>query len=349
MAGKKGLLALAGAAVGVGAGLVAQRSMVRRRRLNDTEAGEKFGTRRGVRSRTIELDDDARIFIEEIGSASQRGVVFIHGSALRTDVWHYQMQGLGSHRLVFYDLRGHGLSQPKGESDFTIETLAEDLDHVIEDSGLEEVVLVGHSIGGMIALRYASSNLESLGTRVKGLVLLNTTHRPAYETAVGGAAVARIERVIRHPLDLIGSQHRSVDRLRKIIKPSDSVFMAVSLAAFGPHASARQIDFTYDMLSETETDVLFDLVRSYRDFEVTDLLGDIAVPVLVVSGSHDRLTVSGASQYLADHLPKAELKLIEGCGHMTMLERHDDLNAMLETFLNDTLGTPGTPGAKDGG
>lgn len=345
MANKKGLIALAGAAVGIGAGLVAQSSMVRRRRLNDTEAGERFGTRRGERSRTIELDDGAHIFIEEMGPESPRGAVFIHGSALRTDVWHYQLQGIGSHRLVFYDLRGHGLSQPKGDADFTIPTLADDLDRIIENSGLEEVVLVGHSVGGMIALRYAATRLESLGTQVKGLVLLNTTHRPAYETAVGGATLARIERVIRHPLDLIGSQHRNLDRLRKIIRPSDSVFMAVSLAAFGPHASARQVDFTYDMLSETETDVLFDLFRCYRNFEVTDLLGDIAVPVLVVSGSHDRLTVSGASQYLADHLPKAELKLIEGCGHMTMLERHDDFDAMLETFLNDTLGGPG---AKDG-
>jgi pimeloyl-ACP methyl ester carboxylesterase len=152
--------------------------------------------------------------------------------------------------------------------------------------------------------------------------------------------VARIERVVRHPLDLVGSQHRSVARLRKIIRPTDSVFLAVSYAAFGPHASARQIDFTYDMLAETETDVLFDLFKCYRDFEVTDLLGDIAVPVLVVSGTRDRLTVSGASEYLADHLPKAELKLIEGCGHMTMLERHAEFNAMLETFLNDTLGKP---------
>ena len=82
------------------------------------------------------------------------------------------------------------------------------------------------------------------------------------------------------------------------------------------------------MLAETPTDVLFDLFRCYRHFDVTEVLGDIAVPVLVMAGTHDRLTVSGASQYLADHLPKAELKLIEGCGHMTMLERHDDFNTM---------------------
>jgi pimeloyl-ACP methyl ester carboxylesterase len=129
-----------------------------------------------------------------------------------------------------------------------------------------------------------------------------------------------------------------VDRIRKIIKPTNSVFLAVSFAAFGPHASAKQIDFTYDMLSETPTDVLFDLFKSYRDFDVTEALGDVTIPVLVIAGTHDRITVLKASEYVAEHLPKAELKVLDGCGHMSMLERHKQFNAMLQVFLKDTLG-----------
>ena len=331
------MLALAGTAVGVGAGLVAQRAAVRRRRLNDTEAGEKFGARRGVRDRTIDLPDGARIFIEEAGPPSKRGAVFLHGSALRTDLWHYQLDGIGDHRLVFYDLRGHGLSQPKGDRRYNITTLVDDLVAVIDDCGLEEVVLVGHSVGGMIALDLCSSRTDLLGGLIKGVVCVNTTHRPAYETVTGGAAIARAERFLRRPLDAIGANHQSVDYLRRIIKPSDSLFLAVSFSAFGPHASARQIDFTYDMLAETPTDVIFDLFKAYRDFEVTDLLPDVTVPVLVVTGSHDRITVPGASQFLAENLPKAELKMFENCGHMTMLEKHKEFNAMLSEFLDEVL------------
>jgi pimeloyl-ACP methyl ester carboxylesterase len=115
----------------------------------------------------------------------------------------------------------------------------------------------------------------------------------------------------------------------------------VSFAAFGPHASARQIDFTYDMLAETPTDVLFDLFKAYRDFEVTDLLPDVTVPVLVMTGTHDRITVPGASQFLAENLPKAELKVFENCGHMTMLEKHGDFNTMLTVFLDEVLAGKG--------
>ena len=341
MAKKSGLIALAGTAIGVGAGLAAQRAAVRRRRLNDNEAGEQFGKKRGIRERTIELSDGARLFIEEAGPDSKRGAVFLHGSALRTDLWHYQMDGIGDHRLVFYDLRGHGLSHPKGHRRYNIPTLVDDLMAVIEDSGLEEVVLVGHSVGGMIALDLCSTRADLLGSTIKGVVCVNTTHRPAYETVTGGAAIARAERVLRRPLDAIGAYHHRVDYLRKIIKPTDSLFMAVSFAAFGPHASAKQVDFTYDMLAETPTDVLFDLFKAYRDFEVTELLPDVTVPVLVITGSHDRITVPGASQFLADNLPKAELKMFDRCGHMTMLEKHEEFNTMLATFFDEVLAGKG--------
>lgn len=335
---KGGLVALAGAAVGVGAGLVAQRSAVNRRRRNDPHAGEQFGKRRGERSRMVTVADGAELFVEETGPESNRGVVFIHGSALRTDVWHYQLPGIGDHRLVFFDLRGHGRSQPKGEVAFSIETLSHDLRAVIEEAGLEEVVIVGHSIGGMIALRLCADNEDWLGSRIKGLVLAHTTYRPAYDTSIGGAVVSKLERIIRNPLDLVGGYHERIESLRKIIRPTDSVFLAVSFAAFGPHASAKQIDFTYDLLADTSADVLFDLVKSYRDYDVTDILSEVTVPALVITGTHDRLTVPRASEYLAQHMPKAELQVFQDCGHMTMLERPNEFNEMIGRFFDDVLG-----------
>ena len=339
MAKRGNVIALAAGAATVGAGLVANRVAVKRRRSRDTEANEQFGQRRAQRSRMLDLEDGARLFVEEVGPENaDRGAIFIHGSALRTDAWYYQLEGIGDHRLVFYDLRGHGVSQPRGDRSFSIETLSEDLLKVIEDSGLKEVVLIGHSIGGMVALELCAQHKDLMGSTVTGLVLSNTTYRPAVETLAGGAAISHLERLTRRPFDGLGSHHQRLDRLRRILKPSDAIFMMVSFAAFGPKASARQIDFTYDMLAETPTDILFDLIKSYREFDVRDVLTDITVPALVIGGDHDRLTISEASQHLAENLPKAELVMLENCGHMTMLERHEEFNAMVGRFLDDHLG-----------
>jgi pimeloyl-ACP methyl ester carboxylesterase len=338
VARKGNVIALAAGAATLGAGLVAQRVAVSRRRRSDTEADEAFGQRRGTRRSMLDLDDGARIFVEEVGPESERGAIFIHGSALRTDAWYYQLGGIGDHRLVFYDLRGHGVSQPRGDKPFTIKTLAQDLETLIERSGLKECVVVGHSIGGMIALELCAERKDLMGSTIKGLVLSNTTYRPAVETLAGGAAISHLERLTRRPFDGLGSHHQRLDRLRRIIKPSDAIFMMVSFAAFGPNASARQIDFTYDMLAETPTDILFDLIKSYREFDVREVLGDITIPALVIGGEHDRLTVSDASLHLAKNLPEAELVMLEDCGHMTMLERHNEFNELVERFLNDHLG-----------
>lgn len=336
MVNRKGLLALAGTAVGLGVGIAAERSMLNRRRRNDPEGGVKFGTRRGDRSHKFALRDGASTFVEEFGPESPTGVVFVHGSALRTDLWHYQMDSLAHRHLVMYDMRGHGLSE-RGTEKFTIETLADDLLEVLDETGLEEAVIVGHSVGGMVALDFAIRNRALLGDRIKGLALLNTTYGPAVETLAGGAAVSRFERVTRRPFDMLGTQAEKLQRLRKVIRPSDAIFWGVAFTGFGPGASAKQIDFTYDMLSETEADVIFDLIKSYRDFDVRGKLDLVTVPTLVIGGSNDRLTQSHASEYLASELPKADLHILEGCGHMSMLERHGEVDALLERFCADTL------------
>jgi pimeloyl-ACP methyl ester carboxylesterase len=331
-------VALATAAAGLAAGVVAERLALKKRRAHDPEIDEVFGSKRGDRSHRLDIPDGASLFIEETGPRSKRGVVFVHGSGLRTDMWHYQIDAFEGRRLVFYDLRGHGLSQPKGEDDYSITRLARDLRAVIEDCRLEEVVIVGHSVGGMVAQQLCLDHPELQGDVIKGLALLNTTYGPAIETVLGGAAIARLERYARRPFDLLGGQSVRLDKLRTVIKPSDAMFWGVAFAAFGPGASAHQVDFVYDMTSETRSDVIFDLIKSYRDFDARTRIEEITVPCLVVSGTHDRLTLSDASVFLADHLPKAELQLLEDAGHMSMMERYTEVNAMLERFFADTLG-----------
>jgi pimeloyl-ACP methyl ester carboxylesterase len=337
---KGNLVALAGTMAGVAAGAVVERVAVRKRRAEDPEADQQLGLRRGTRSRSITRRDGAELFIEEAGASSRRGAIFIHGSALRTDAWFYQLAGIGNHRLVFYDLRGHGMSPAPREPRYDIPSLAGDLEVVMDECKLDEVILVGHSIGGMIAMTLCLEHPELMGSRIKGLGLLNTTYGPAVETLIGGAALARVERMTRRPFDMLGAYSSRIDRWCKVVKPSDALFWGVAFAAFAPGASAKHIDFAYDMVGDTPIDLVFELVKSYRAFDVRGRLDEINVPTLVISGVHDRLTLPSASEYLAEHLPKAELHILEECGHMAMLERHSEVNALLERFFDDTLGRP---------
>lgn len=110
-----------------------------------------------------------KLHVQQIGTAGSL-VAMIHGLMLGTkSTWFFGVAPAlaESHRVLMYDLRGHGLSE-RCESGFTLDEMADDLRAVLASAGDEPVMLVGHSYGGSLALRYAASHPE----QVRRLVLV---------------------------------------------------------------------------------------------------------------------------------------------------------------------------------
>jgi len=97
-------------------------------------------------------------------------VVFVHAAAGTTEHWAAQLRHLRqSRRAVALDLRGHGRSAAPRDGDYRIASLAADVGAVLDHLGLRRVVLVGHSLGGVVAVAFAGAHAE----RVAGLFLLD--------------------------------------------------------------------------------------------------------------------------------------------------------------------------------
>lgn len=102
------------------------------------------------------------------GGSGGLPVVFVHSLAGNTSHWSVQLEHLRKvRRAVAFDLRGHGNSESPKNGDFSIESLASDIDVVADELGLKRFVLVGHSSGGTVAITYAGSHPE----KVAGLFL----------------------------------------------------------------------------------------------------------------------------------------------------------------------------------
>jgi 3-oxoadipate enol-lactonase len=71
--------------------------------------------------------------------------------------------------------------------------------------------------------------------------------------------------------------------------------------------------------------------------DVRDALANVTVPTLVAVGDHDRVTPPGAAMILVSDLPNARLEIVEGAGHLAMLERPDAVNDMLAQFSSEVL------------
>lgn len=250
---------------------------------------------------TIELDGSHLYF--SLSGRGPQDILFVHGSGGDHTLWSYQIKGLrGAFSIAAVDLNGHGRSPfREGEG---LATYTEDVLAVLERlSG--RALLVGHSLGGAIALNVALHHPERIG----GLGLIGT-----------GARL----RVLPELLELL---QRDFEAAVDLIL--DWAFAGEPEPQF--LAKARE-----QMHKNGQKALLRDLLTC-NSFDVMDQLDRIRVPTLVICGREDRLTPVKYSEYLRDHIPNASLKVIEGAGHMVMLEQPEQLNQAIREFLTSKL------------
>lgn len=326
-------------ALGVGAaaaaGVAAERAFLRReRRRADPYKNEEYGMRRGRSIGPVASFDGTLLNVEEIGSGPT--VVFSHGFSLNSTIWHHQMRDLSPDaRIVMYDHRGHGYSGLPPSDDWSLDALANDMEAVIRDAANREpVIVVGHSMGGMTVLRYCELFPEAIGTRVRGIVLVDTTS----VDVMGGlmpAAARRVQAAIEgfQEVTLRALQGRAdnVDRFRS--RANNLVYLGTRLMGFGHDPSPTQVRFIERLLAEVPSSVWFKLIPTMLGMDVSQALHAIGVPALVIAGEKDKLTPLAAAQRIADGIPRAELVVLPDTGHTPMLERADEFNALLRRFV----------------
>jgi len=111
----------------------------------------------------------SNIYIDDGGDGSLP-VVFVHSLAGNTQQWSAQLSHIRTtRRAIALDLRGHGQSSSPENGDYAIDSMAQDVQTVIEQLGIERFILVGHSMGGSVAVAYAGAYPQ----RVAGLLLVD--------------------------------------------------------------------------------------------------------------------------------------------------------------------------------
>lgn len=226
-------------------------------------------------------------------------VVFIHGAGGTHQHWLYQVRDLPCSPSYVPDLPGHGRSE--GPAPGSIQAHGDWLIAFLDATGLERAVLVGHSMGGAIALDVALR----YPARVSGLGLVATGARLRVASAI---------------LDGIQQDTEAAVRL-------------ICQWAFGPEAPQEMVRLGRRQMSATPPDVLYSDFAACNTFDIRDHLGEIATPTIVLAGTHDRLTPAKYAVYLRDHISDAGLCLIEGAGHMVMIERPSAVVQALAALL----------------
>lgn len=218
----------------------------------------------------------------------------------QSPVWRHFLDELGSiSTLVRYDERGFGLSDWSVD-DFSLDARIDDLEAVIEATGLERFALLGMSGGAPVALAYAARHPG----HVSRLVLY------------GGNAVGRVG----------GTQDDArEDAFRALIRAGwaqpDSVFRRVFTSIFVPNATEEQMGWLDDlqrMSTSTENALASRIAR--RLVDVNHLLPRITAPTLALHARDDRATPFGAALAIAAQIPRARLVPLDSSNHILLAD-----------------------------
>ena len=171
--------------------------------------GKVSGSRRPARQaaaklQTVERKDGSQLYVAILGRESGPTLVFTHGWSLDASSWSYITQVLGSRfRIVTWDLAGLGKSRGPNTGDYRLEKMASDLEVVLKQTASDPVILVGHSIGAMVAQTFCRLYPHQLGKRIIGIVLVHTTYTNPLHTALFARLWRLIERPILVPLNYL--------------------------------------------------------------------------------------------------------------------------------------------------
>lgn len=249
--------------------------------------------------------EGVRIAYDVRGSGEQT-LVFIHGWASERGAWREQANYFAQrHRVVTIDLAAHGQSTAGRRKAWTLASLAADVQAVVERLKLKRVILVGHSMGGPVAL-LAAARLPV----VQAVVLVDSVHN----------ADTNLTR-------------EEANRFAGMFEKEFRASMTTATGGMFPAGSSLAAEVTAKAIL-TDPAIMSALIRDYPNLDLPAMLRALRVPVRAINAAPrapgDPATNLAVNRKYADF----DATVLPGPGHFLMLERPGEFNAVLREWLS---------------
>lgn len=289
----------------------------------------------------VSAADGVRLHVETYGQESAPGatVVLIHGWVLSSQTWSRVIPELLKHdvRVVTYDHRGHGNSDPVGEGAGTIEQMADDLVAVLEEiCPPGPLVLAGHSMGGMAILALADLRPELFGGRVVGVVLINTSAggRRGVNNGIPLGQTSFGRSFVRRGMAMDSKRRSSPKRVESTKRIGRARRLLMTWLLCGRDAAPDDVRAGIEMVHQTPALSWPAFLDTFLSHNRLDALAHLhSVPVTILAGEKDRLTPLGESVRMSRRLPHAALRVFHLVGHLLPLERPLEVSRAITELL----------------
>lgn len=249
--------------------------------------------------------------IEYQSTGDGDAVVCLHGIGGGIDDYQAQLNGLPGHRVIAWAMPGYGASAPQ-EWPPSFASISSALGKFLAALNIDHAHIVGHSIGGMLAMDYALRQPDQVAT----LTLIGTT--PAF----GGKDSSFKDAFLKERLAPL-EQGLSMAELANLSTPN----------LVGPNTQDAIIQDIARTFAQTSEHTWRGILECLVTFDRRNDLPQITQPCCLIAGAHDTNAPAGTMERMARKLSNAEYHLIESAGHMIPQEAPDDVNAILADFL----------------
>ena len=258
-------------------------------------------------------------------------LLFTHGWGADRRDWAYAIAALPTDlQVVVWDLPGLGASSNAG--DYAMQTLAADLDSVVESVG-QPVILVGHSVGGMLNLEYVRRYPEKMGREVVGLVQANTTFTNPVLTKKDSERSRSLQKPVLEPLLHVVSALSPIARAAGwLAYRSGLAHLQLASQSFAGAETWDQLDQMARYAYRSSPDVVARGVLGMLHWDGTEVLSRVSVPTLVISGDEDVTTLPSASDRMAREIPRARRMSVIEAAHLGPVERYRTYAAAIAAF-----------------
>ena len=299
-----------------------------RRRGNDEPKTMRDGT-----VQRVPRPDGSVLQVEFYGPEDGQPIIMTHGWGPNSTVWYYAKRQLSDRfRLIIWDLPGLGRSTQPKNNDYSIEKYARDLEAVVALAG-KPVILLGHSMGGMIGLTFCRLFPEHLGRRVAGLILVDTTYTNPVKTSIFSRLLQALQKPLIEPLLYLMIFLSPILWLMNWLSYlNGSLYTSVELSGFTGTETRGQLDFSALLSAKGQPAVLARGTLAMLNYDETATLATINVPSLIVVGASDIATIPAASVHMKAELPSSELVTLKPGGHMGLMEQNQQFSEAVSAF-----------------
>jgi pimeloyl-ACP methyl ester carboxylesterase len=251
-------------------------------------------------------------------------LVFVHGLSGSWPNWLEQLPVFArEHRVIALDLPGFGHS-PMPAADLSIAGYARMLDGLLDRLEIDAAAVIGNSMGGFIAAELAIAFPQ----RVERLALVSAAGISTHQhrgSVLAVPALRRLERVLLAAGAWTASKSDAVTRRARL--------RDLTLSVVARHPSRLPAALAAEQLRGAGKPGFMQGFEAVLDYEIRERLQEIACPTLIVWGDRDRLIGVRDADVFAELIPNSRKVVFADTGHVAMLERPKEFNALLAQFL----------------